>query len=936
MPIPTATYRIQLNPDFGFAETAAVVEYLDALAISHLYASPIFQSRPGSRHGYDGVDPNSLNPELGSAEDWNALVETVRDHAMGWLQDIVPNHLAFDGANIMLMDVLENGRHSEYRHFFDIDWDHCDAGLNGRLLVPVLGDRYPTCIENGEIKLGYDEEGFFAAYSDHRWPLNIDSYLEFLRNGLGRIEDTIGDSLPARNILEKEIFGDLRSLAGVQNRSRRRERVARVKQNLWHLYRREPVRQCIDAILRKTNGERGVPQSFDALERILDRQVFRPAYWKVAFREINYRRFFDINDLICLRQEDRGVFEHTHGLLGRLVAEKIIDGIRIDHVDGLSDPAGYLSDLRHRMGPEVFVAVEKILAVDESLPQSWPVQGTTGYEFAAAVNGLFVMSENAQAFTDLYGRFSGREHSWEQIVCNGKRFILQTEMAGELDNLTARIKAAAAGLRSGRDLTTHNLKAALVEILVRLPVYRTYIDPEGAGEADRTYLRTAAELAVLNHPRLQPEVTFLQRYFLDDCRHPANGNASNLPELRWQALRRFQQLSAPLMAKGCEDTALYVYNRLLSLNEVGDDPGRFGCRREDFHRFIQQRARQWPLAMNSSSTHDSKRSEDVRARLNVLSEIPQLWEDRLARWHELNRNRRQRHRGGDVPDRNEEYFIYQTLIGVWPADGRITEGFVERMRSYLRKAAREAKVHTSWLEPDEEYESRLIGFLDKILESTSHNRFRESLQAFAHRIAIFGFSNSLAQTVIKITAPGIPDFYQGSELLEFNLVDPDNRRPVDFVRRRDLLREWKDRNPGDLRSRIDRLLEIPDYDRIKFYTTVQTLDVRRRRASLFTRGRYLPLQTHGPLRRNLTAFARQRNQDWCLTIVPRFLMSAAGDERLPLDAALWKDTGVRLPENAPGLWRSRLTEQRLTTDGTLAAGELFRHFPVAVLTGEIP
>jgi len=934
MQIPIATYRIQLNPDFGFRETAAIVDYLAGLGISHLYASPIFQSRAGSRHGYDGVDPNRLDPELGSEKDWEALVRRVAEHRMGWLQDCVPNHMAFDSANRMLMDLLESGTHSEYRNFFDIDWDHCDEGLRNRLLVPFLGDRISKCLENGEIRLVYEENGFFTAYYEHRWPLKIESYLELLQRGARRIETAMGANHPGRGILEKEIYADLRSLAAVQNPSRRRQRISRAKKTLWNLYRQEPVRQLIDEILREINGWKDDPQSFDALEQILDRQVFRPAFWKVAFAEINYRRFFDINDLICLRQEDPAVFDHVHGLLQRLVAENIITGVRIDHIDGLADPEGYLRDLRRLLGPSVFITVEKILADDEALPDRWPVQGTTGYDFAAVVNGLFVMSEHAEAFTDLYVRFCGLQHSWEQIACDGKRRILRTAMAGELDNLVARIKPAAVRMRAGRDLTTGQLKSALEEILVRLAVYRTYIRPNEVSAADRTYLQTAAELAVLNRPRLQPAITFVQQYLLDECRYSTEEIHSGLPQLRLQAVRRFQQLSAPLMAKGCEDTALYNYNRLLSLNEVGAEPGNFGCRAGEFHRFMQQRARRWPLAMNAGSTHDSKRAEDVRARLNVLSEIPRQWEDTLQRWHHLNRNRKPDYKDAPVPDKNQEYFLYQTLIGAWPADGRVTAAFVERIRSYLRKAAREAKVHSSWLEPDEQYESQLFAFLEQILEQRPQNRFRRELDEFARRVAFYGFFNSLAQTVLKITAPGIPDFYQGSETMALNLVDPDNRRPVDFEARRRLLKECNDDGPGDLPARVSRLLEIPDYDRVKFFTTVRALQVRRRHAAVFQKGRYRPLQIRGRGRRSVVAFARHRNSRWCITMVPRFLTSLADHPRLPLGEDVWRDTAVELPENAPDTWHNPLAGQGIHAEGSVAAAEVFRHFPAAILVGD--
>jgi (1->4)-alpha-D-glucan 1-alpha-D-glucosylmutase len=507
-------------------------------------------------------------------------------------------------------------------------------------------------------------------------------------------------------------------------------------------------------------------------------------------------------------------------------------------------------------------------------------------------------------------------------------------MAGELDNLVSRIKTAAVEMRTGRDLTTRNLKAALADILVRLPVYRTYFGAKQPGDADRTYLKTATELAVLNRPGLQAEITFLQRYLSGVYREPADSDARGSSQLRRQVLRRFEQLSAPLMAKGCEDTALYVYNRLLSLNEVGAEPGRFGCATDEFHRFMQQRIRNRPLSMNNSATHDSKRGEDVRARLNVLSEIPQLWEDRLRQWHELNRNRRRRHHDVVVPDKNEEYFLYQTLIGAWPADGRITASFLERMRNYLRKAAREAKVHTSWLDPDETYESLLLEFLENILAPSLQNRFREVLDVFVRRIAFYGFFNSLAQTLIKVTAPGIPDFYQGTELLECSLVDPDNRRPVDFAFRRDLLAEWNRQQPSDAGARLSRLLEIPDYDRIKFFVVRQALAVRRNLAVLFEKGRYLPLQSRGPGRRSVVAFARRRDKQWCITVVSRFLTSRVEAERLPLGAAVWGDTQVHLPENAPDKWRNGLTDRQIFADGAITVAEIFDCLPVALLTGE--
>ncbi len=597
MNIPTATYRIQFNPGFGFQDAAGIVGYLADLGISHLYASPIFKARKGSSHGYDGVDPNQLNPQLGGLPEFEKLRQVLQRHAMGWLQDIVPNHMAFDYDNRMLSDVLQNGPHSKYYRFFDIEWDHQDQGLRGRLLAPFLGKRYAECLVNGEIKIHYDDTGFAVVYYDLRLPLRIESYLHILGHGIEKIRATLGENQPDYVCLI-DILDSLESLALPVDPAARADQVRFIKQTLWHIYRdNTAIRQIIEKNIRLFNGEQGNADSVILLEKILSCQFFRLCYWKVACDEINYRRFFGINELIALCQEKEEVFDHTHSLLTRLIGDGIVSGVRIDHIDGLGDPTGYLNRLRGRF-KDAYILVEKILDPAEKLPDCWPIQGTTGYEFANILNALFVRQENEESFTSIYTRFSGRQDSFESAVYSGKRRILETQMSGDLDNLAGYVKRISNRTRSGSDFTLKRLKESLAEMLVRFPVYRTYIDHEGPREADRRYIRSAVELSVLHRPHLQPELLFLQRLLLGEIGKEAGDDHTDTRELSRQIVVRFQQLTAPLMAKGFEDTALYVYNRLLSLNDVGGDPRQFGCSAADFHAFVENRAVHWPHAMN--------------------------------------------------------------------------------------------------------------------------------------------------------------------------------------------------------------------------------------------------------------------------------------------------------------------------------------------------
>jgi (1->4)-alpha-D-glucan 1-alpha-D-glucosylmutase len=933
MQIPIATYRLQLQPEFGFGQAAGIVSYLSELGISHVYASPICRARKGSLHGYDCVDPNALNPELGSPDDWKTLVERLRECDMGWLQDIVPNHMAFDVDNRMLADVLENGPSSRFHDHFDICWNHPSKDLHGRVMAPFLGQRYGECLEKGEIRIVYDRDGFAATYGDLKFPLQIETYLNILDQTTASIKTELGEEDPAYNRWI-DALDDLESLVLHVDAGVRQDHGRAIKQTLWDLFCGNTViRRLLSETLRRFNGEPGKIHSYKRLDGLLSQQRFRLCYWQVANEEINYRRFFDINELIALRQENREVFEYTHRLLGKLASEKSVSGVRIDHVDGLADPEEYLQRLRRCLGEDAYILVEKILAPEEPLPLGWPVQGTTGYDFAHWLNALFVYRENETRFTEIYTGFSGRTEPFEDVVYSAKKWVLASRMAGDLDNLARRIKKISALKCFADNLTLNRLKSALSEVLARFPVYRTYLGKENGRPEDRAVVEAAISRAVLEYPHLHIETEFLRNLLLENVPFEEAVDDVEIFKQCRRAVRAFQQLSAALMAKGFEDTAFYRYNRLVSLNEVGSAPDRFGCGVERFHAAIARRAEDWPHAMNSTATHDSKRGEDVRARLNVLSEIPTEWKTRLEAWHTFTRGHRMRKGSKTVPDKNTEYLLYQTLIGAWPQGRPVTHRFVERIKAYMIKAAREAGEHTSWLEPEEAYETALAGFVEGILDPSPQNEFMPAFVPFCKKIAFFGLFNSLSQCLLKIAAPGIPDFYQGTELPQLALVDPDNRRPVAYDKRRRLLKAIG-RESSDPLAQVAGLLENRDDGRVKLFVIARALATRRQRKNVFQSGRFLPLEASGTSRRHIVAFAREAGGQWCAAVVPRFLTALVGENQDPLGKNVWRDTAVMLPPEAPRSWRNIFTSQSIQETTGIAVGDALQHFPVALLLGE--
>ncbi len=933
MNIPTATYRLQFNNSFGFRSAGEILDYLREMGISHIYASPILQARKGSAHGYDVVNPNKLNPELGTPEDFDTLIGRLKEMDMGWIQDIVPNHMAYSYDNPAVYDFFEHGVKSSFHNFFDINLEPSCSLLEGKLSAPFLGDHYQKCLLAGHIGLGFDKNGFFVHYYEFKLPLALESYSKLLKHTLEELRKAPGDTSPAF-----QRFSDISNRFSVavfkEPGLQRDELISGLKAELWNFYRREPlISNGLDRTLKKFNGDPEDERSFLELHDLLDSQFFRLRFWKTAGDEINYRRFFDINELITVRQEVESVFLWSHKLILQLIGEGKIDGLRVDHIDGLRDPHAYLKLLRNTAG-DIYLLVEKILEHDEMIPETWPVQGATGYEFSYRVETLFIDPDNKNALESIFKRhFNGLEPFEKTLAC-AKSQIISSHFTGDLDNLVSRIQQSAMKLASGADITRRRLKEALTETLIRFPVYRTYLASGTVSSEDETYISHAISMATLHRPDLLYEFQFLQKFFLKTYR-PFTNSEKTVDVLRKDAAAQFEQLTAPLTAKGHEDTALYRYPLLLSLNEVGRSPDHFGCTRKSFHHFMTQRAKKNPHALNASSTHDSKRGEDIRARLDVLSEMPEQWEKKVSRWHALNMEKKTHLNDDTAPDNTEEYFIYQTLTGSMPLEKDTDPPFSKRFENYMIKVLREAKVHSSWHSPDESYESAVISFIQGILDQSGKaGSFLEDFIPFCRLVAYYGFFNTLSQTLIKMTAPGIPDFYQGSELMYFNLVDPDNRRPVDYNTRKELVRkicgETASR-PAETFPQPEKLMDAAD--RLKLSLIVKGLKARKKYHELFLYGDYVPLAVRGPFERHVVAFARRLEKQWSLTVVPRFLTGLINSHQVPLGASVWQDTAVVMPDGSAADWKNHLTSQYLENRNHLPVGEIFKSFPIALFTG---
>ncbi|MGA3157020.1 MAG: malto-oligosyltrehalose synthase [Steroidobacteraceae bacterium] len=874
--LPRATYRLQLHQQFTLRDATKLIPYLARLGISHVYCSPYFRAQAASTHGYDVVDHNAFNPEIGSREDFEQFVAALRAHGMGHIADFVPNHVGIGNDNAWWMDVLRNGRNSRYAAYFDIDWSA------GKLMIPVLGESYGAVLDRGELKLrhaGSDE--FFVNYHDHHFPI------------------AAADNSFAAELLQQD--------GGV------------------------------DA---------------NTLHELLERQVYRLAHWRVASDAINYRRFFDINALAALRMEDPEVFATTHRLLLELVRSGQVDGVRIDHVDGLYDPMTYLERLRAAAagppGQPIHIWIEKITAIFERLPETWPVEGTTGYGFTNLLNGLFVRASSKRRMHQSYEHFVGYRVSWEQVVYESKRTVLETAFGAELRLLIQKLAELAGADRHTRDFTLSHLGTAVREVIACFPVYRTYV-ADRASEEDRRYIEWAIAVAKRRVSLVDEGIfEFLRQALLNEL--PPESAAPRA--LASSFAMSFQQLTAPATAKGVEDTAMYRFNRLASLNEVGGDPDRYGTSTAAFHADLRARQARWPLELLATTTHDTKRSEDVRVRIDVLSEFPTLWRRTVNRWRRLHRSRKRLVDGQMAPGPNQEYLLYQILLGSWPLTrmDRVAHAeYRERIQAYMLKAVREAKLRTSWANVSADYEEALRQFIDAVLDGSDKNPFLVDMAAVQAQVSRLGLLNGLAQTLCKLTAPGVPDIYQGNELWDFSLVDPDNRRPVDYGRRVELLNELEGQGPPTAEFAASLVHTLED-GRAKLHLIHTVLALRRRHEMLFAAGEYLPARVSGDHRQQICAFFRRLPQRrrrreglerseglTTLTVIPRLCGRLSATSSIPIAAQAWGDTAIEIPRRlAAARWLSVLEGGQLIAAGSsgqhnLRVADVFAHFPVALL-----
>ena len=950
MRIPAATYRLQFTPDFGFNQARAIVAYLAQLGISDIYASPIFAARSGSQHGYDVVDQNRLNPELGTPAEFEALIDEVQKQGLGWLQDIVPNHMAFSNQNPYLMDALEHGPSSAYSDTFDIDWTSFHEALKGRVLAPMLGSDYKECLAGGELQLGYGENGLTVNYYSLQLPICLGAYADFFEYDLAELEKQIGDRdryaeftglLKAIETKVLPLSGEARSLAAKD-----------IKQQLWKLVESvEKIQAFVEKNLATFNGVAGEAESFARLDSLLEKQFYRLSHWKVASEMLNYRRFFTVNELICLNAQHPHVFDQTHGLIRQLVKEGKITGLRVDHIDGLYDPLKYLKQLTEETG-SVYTLVEKILEAVEKLPDDWPIQGTSGYEFLTYVNRVFCQAESKAAFSELYERFTGLEDSYEPLFLEKKRLLAESELVGDIDNLAHLLVQVAEQMaeQMAERLSDESLRLALKEIMIAFPVYRSYISEDGRSEKDKHYIQEAiatvratiratvqaSKKGAEEESNFSEALAFIENVLLlEDIESLSDEARSH----RLHFIMRMQQFTGPLMAKGIEDTLFYVYNRFTGLNEVGGAPGEFGLSVQDFHAYNQYQQAHWPNNLNASSTHDTKRSEDVRSRLSVLSELPKEWKAQVTAWQEMNADKKQTDQPQPIPTANDEYFLYQTLVGAYPFDEAEFESFKTRVQAYVLKAGREAKVNTNWTNINEAYETGYADFIETLLDSAQENAFLESLRSFQTDVKKYGVYNSLSQLLIKIASPGVPDFYQGSELWDLSLVDPDNRRPVDYEKRSQLLADMQTQWQSDPAALVQALLNSLEDGgwedgRLKLFLAYRGLAARQKFAALFTKGDYMPLKVMGTHADRVIAFARQWEEKMVVAIAPRFFTGLVSSEALPVGTDVWGDTAIELPAAQQFSWTNLLTDSPVEMELPVLVGSLCKQLPIALLAGE--
>jgi len=969
--IPRATYRFQFHGGFRFDEATRLVPYLQALGISHLYASPYLKARAGSTHGYDIVDHNALNPEIGSEADFEQLCATLQAHGLSQLLDVVPNHMGvLHNDNTWWLDVVEHGPASAWANFFDIDWEPSGSHMSGQVLLPVLGAQYGEILEAGELQLVFDTEvhGFRVRYFEHSVPIDPRDYAAILsalpmpakadaeaRREVQALIDAFA-RLPTRH----EARPALGHEAAPRARAVRQRDQALHKRVLAQLYQQHAwMPKWVAACAAAFDGKPGDPRSRDALDALIGRQAWRLAYWRVASDEVNYRRFFDVSTLAAMRMERPEVFDATHRTLLRWLEQGKLSGLRIDHPDGLAEPARYFERLqaayvavRGEAAPgeaprALYLLIEKILAGHERWPDGWQVHGDTGYRFSNLANAVFVDSRSEQAFDRLYADFIGRPPDYEAELIEAKRHIIFTSLAADLHMLTEAAYRLAQAKRSTRDYTRNGLRSALVELAAGMPVYRTYIGEDGVNDVDRRHLDWAAATA-RRRGALSEDATLAYL-----CGLMTDTQA--LSDERLQFIRRFQQFTSPVMAKAMEDTAFYRYHRLISLNDVGGEPLQFGIGTSSFHSANKARERHMPHCMLASSTHDSKRSEDLRARLDVLSEMPQAWAEALQRWRELRRRQVASVEGEPALDANDELLLYQTLVGVWPLGAIDAAGLAElrgRVKAFMQKALREAKQRSSWTGPNEAYEAAVTRCIDSLLGQLDPNPFLTDLRTLVDAIVPFGCANSLNLVALKLTSPGVPDIYQGCEHWNFSLVDPDNRRPVDYAPRiaqlQSLQSDWSESAGLSAESLSDLRSNLPD-GRLKLLVTWRLLQLRAQAPRLFERGTYTALEVIGPASDHVIAYARSlsgaEGAGMTLTVCSRLLHTLYGAQReSPFSGkriGAWLDTAVVLPADVGAEWRDVITGHVLpvqAADGraVLRISDVLTELPLAQLVPVVP
>ncbi|MGM0377381.1 MAG: malto-oligosyltrehalose synthase, partial [Bacteroidota bacterium] len=905
---PVSTYRLQFHKNFTFGEARQQVDYFHLLGTGTIYASPVFKAIPGSSHGYDVTDPHDINPETGTSEELKKLSKSLKNRRIGWLQDIIPNHMAFSHHNPWLKDVLEKGRESEFANVFDIDRLH--RQFRSKLMVPFLGDTLARVIEKGELQLSWKEGTFHLTYFENMWPVRFESFLWLM--------DQTQQIIPGPLQL---IFDRFRPDDATPDYSFLNGEWERFKEELHKL---SETNQEVNTFFENLAGE--TSKSTDALHALADNQHYLLTYWKETEKHINYRRFFTVNDLICLRMEDEEVFSLYHRELRRWLQAQIPDGLRVDHVDGLRYPGKYLGQLRSLAGNKCYITVEKILEKDEQLPDTWPVQGTTGYDFLGMVNRLLTRDKGLSQLREFYHQMTGHYKEFDDVVYQSKKLILSERMQGEWDNLTNLFFQLR--LLEG-DTTDHftwnEIKNAIGEILLIMPVYRLYADhlPMSGHNAD--ILKKVLLEALRRNAGIEPVVAVFEDLFLAEKRSGGDRDARIL-----QFFSRMMQLSGPLMAKGLEDTAMYRYTPFIGRNEVGDNPGSDGTDIEEFHRLMQQRQASRPLTMNTTSTHDTKRGEDARARLQILSEISEEWKEHVSEWMKMNRPMKTRVKGKEAPSVSEEYLLYQTLTGAAPFDGNIDQDFIERVSHFMEKALREAKENTAWNNPSDQWEKAVRSFIQDIF-NPSHS-FTPSFLAFQQKAAHYGIFNSLSQLALKCTSPGVPDIYRGTELWDLALVDPDNRQPVDFQYLHRTLKNLKEHYTLSAGKLFQNLNNNPENGHIKLWMTHRLLRHRKQNPDLFAKGTYIPLKVRGIHKKHILAFARHYKNTWHVTIIPVFIsqFEKHGKRVAPHDIE-WKNTRVTLPDEAPSEWVNIFTGRPCSMEGEIAISEVMESAPVGLL-----